>query len=343
MDKKQAQFILHSFRPDGADAADADFAEALQLAVEDRDLGEWLADERAADAEFAAALCEVEIPDELRMHILSVMRGEKPTDPALEAEMDDLLSDALAHVEPPSGLRDQILAAMQVEQSQRESQPDQLAEALPDNVSEMPPAHPASGSNEKSTTSSSNRWLRRFSLAAAIALGVIFAFQIELGSKNTQSGAQPKNKVSTRISSHDVQQVAGQMLNSKFALDVVNPAKKEVNTWLVSHELPAPARLPDGLRGLKVMGCKKIQLSGGMTASLLCFTKDSGGMVHLVIIKNKYINDVNLPSMNEMTKGDCYHCPKTNWNVIRWRDRENTYVLLGKKTANDNEDLIQYF
>ena len=54
MDKEQAKFILQSFRPDGADAADTDFAEALQLAVEDRELGEWLADERATDAAFAA-------------------------------------------------------------------------------------------------------------------------------------------------------------------------------------------------------------------------------------------------------------------------------------------------
>ena len=96
MDKEQAQFILQSFRPDGADASDPSFAEALQLAAADRELGEWLADERSADAAFAAALCEVEIPEELRQHILAVMRGEKPADPEIEAAMDDLLRDALA-------------------------------------------------------------------------------------------------------------------------------------------------------------------------------------------------------------------------------------------------------
>ena len=55
MDKEQAKFILQSFRPDGADAQDPDFAEALALAAQDRELGDWLASERAQDAAFAAA------------------------------------------------------------------------------------------------------------------------------------------------------------------------------------------------------------------------------------------------------------------------------------------------
>ena len=47
MDKEHAKFLLQSYRPDGADAQDSDFAEALQLAAEDRDLGEWLANEHS--------------------------------------------------------------------------------------------------------------------------------------------------------------------------------------------------------------------------------------------------------------------------------------------------------
>ena len=50
MDKEQARFILQSFRPDGADAKDPDFAEALAVAAEDRELGDWLAAERALPA-----------------------------------------------------------------------------------------------------------------------------------------------------------------------------------------------------------------------------------------------------------------------------------------------------
>ena len=76
MDKEQARFILQSFRPDGADAKDPDFAEALAVAAEDRELGDWLSAERAQDATFAAALGDLSIPEELRDSILSVLEGE---------------------------------------------------------------------------------------------------------------------------------------------------------------------------------------------------------------------------------------------------------------------------
>ncbi len=53
MDKEEARFILRCFRPDGADAENPDFAQALGWAAKDRELGEWLARERACDAGFA--------------------------------------------------------------------------------------------------------------------------------------------------------------------------------------------------------------------------------------------------------------------------------------------------
>ena len=74
MDKEQAKFILQSFRPDGADAQDVDFTEALHLATEDRELGEWLAQERAQDAEFAVALNDLAIPEKLRDEISAVLK-----------------------------------------------------------------------------------------------------------------------------------------------------------------------------------------------------------------------------------------------------------------------------
>jgi len=332
MDKERAQFILHSFRPDGADAADQDFAEALQLAAEDRELGEWLADERAADAEFATALCEVKIPDDLRMHILTVMRGEKPTDPALDVEMDALLSEALTDVEPPAGLREQILNAMYVQENQCETQDLGGEDAsVPENVTPI-----ASGRS----------WLRNISWAAAVVLGGFLALQMDLSKKEPQTAASADpqdNELGKRVSSKEVQHVAGNILNSKLTLDVMHPKSSEVNTWLVSRELPAPTALPRGLRGLQVMGCREIQLENEMSASLLCFVKTDGGMVHLVVINNTFIKDHDLPSMSELTTKDCYHCKETNWNIIRWRDRENTYFLFDKKSETEEVELIEYF
>ena len=69
MDREQAKFILRSFRPDGADVADRDFAEALKLSTEDRELGDWLAKERAFDSVFAEAMAGIDIPKSLRQEI----------------------------------------------------------------------------------------------------------------------------------------------------------------------------------------------------------------------------------------------------------------------------------
>ena len=61
MDKEQAKFVLRSFRPDGSDVNDKDFSDVVSLAMEDRELGEWLAEERAFDAAFGDALRAAEV------------------------------------------------------------------------------------------------------------------------------------------------------------------------------------------------------------------------------------------------------------------------------------------
>ncbi len=307
MDKEQAKFILQSFRPDGADASDADFAEALELAASDRELGEWLADERAADAEFAAALSYVEIPEELRQQILSVMHGEKLGDPELDQEFDSLLQDGFADVQPPEGLRDQILAAMEV----------QLGGGK---VTAMPSAR----------SGNMRRFLSVAAVAAAIVLGVFVAFQVTSNDDE-------------RLASYEVQQAAGNLLNANFQLDEKSDNIVNINRWLVSKDLPSTTRLPARLQKMKSMGCKMIKLPGDKRASMVCFTEDSGGSVHLVIIKNEDVKDAELPTMDKVREDDCYHCPKTDWNVARWKDSEHTFILMARNQKGRKNELLRYF
>ena len=112
MDKEQARFILRSFRPDGADGNDQDFAEALALAIEDRELGEWLAHERALDAAFASALNSVELPENLRQDIIGCLAGERNGFPQAKDAQDALWIGAIASIQAPPNLRDEILTAM---------------------------------------------------------------------------------------------------------------------------------------------------------------------------------------------------------------------------------------
>lgn len=309
MDKEQAKFILQSFRPDGADASNKDFKEALELATRDRELGAWLAEERATDAGFAEALGHVEIPEQLRQDILAVMHGEQASDPELDQEMDALFQDSLADVEPPEGLRDQILTAMQVQQSGAS------------NVTQMPSAR----------RKSPRRFFSIAAIAAALVLGAFLAVQV---TGNRDHGP---------LASYEVQQTAGNLLNASFQLDERSPDVNELNTWLVSHEMPSASDLPEPLRKMKSIGCKKIKLPGDKVASLVCFTTDSGGRVHLIIVRNTDLSDDNLPTKDKVKESDCYHCPTTDWNVARWKDSKHTFILMSKQDEAQKNDMLRYF
>jgi hypothetical protein len=83
MNNTDAKFILHGYRPSGADAAERTMAEALAQAKADPALGVWLAREQAHGAAVAAKLREIAPPAGLREAILAGGRmsrgvGEAP-------------------------------------------------------------------------------------------------------------------------------------------------------------------------------------------------------------------------------------------------------------------------
>jgi hypothetical protein len=162
MDKEQARFILRSFRPDGADVHDADFAEALALAMENRELGEWLAEERALDASFAKALNTVALPETLRQDILGCLSGVRDGFPQAEDARDAAFIGALASIQAPPVLREEILAAM----------------------------------NRTVRIAVPNKPLwRRFSVPLAAAAGVALAFFLTRGEKPVHVGPLPVDVV----------------------------------------------------------------------------------------------------------------------------------------------------
>jgi hypothetical protein len=321
MDKEQAKFILQSFRPDGADASDADFAEALQLAAEDRELGEWLAKERATDAAFAAALCELEIPEDLRQHILAVIRGESPEDLLSDQDMDAVLFNAMDELQPPEGLRDQILAAMDVQQAQD----DRKASA----------EDPASNV----VTGRFGNWPRVAAIAAALVLGAFVAIQVTPGDKPSDG----------LFESHEVQRYAGGLIDASISMDVDVADSTQLHDWMVSKNIPTPSTIPLRLLATNTIGCKEISLPVNQEnpeerkAWIFSFAQQGGEDLYLVIVKNIYVRDRNLSAMSEVTTKDCYHCPETRWNVARWQDARNTYMLLVKKEAARKNELLSYF
>lgn len=315
MDKKQAKFILASFRPEGADAHDDTFTEALQLAAEDRDLGEWLANERHMDAEFTATLNEIVIPDDLRLHILAVMRGESINDPEEESLMDEMFSDALMALEPPAELKGQILAAMDVQQKELEGNVVSIQEST--------------GAAKKKSGWFNMKGM--MSVAAALALGGFLALQV---------GSLKSDGV---MSSQTVQLHTSDIFSASFELDVKESSPEKIKTWLTSRDLPLPSNLPTQLASMERIGCKELSLPETQRGSLICYKGNEGEMIHMIVVKNEMVKDENIPSVDEVSKGDCYFCPKTKWDVARWKDDQNTYIMMSKPKAGEKNTIMRYF
>jgi hypothetical protein len=251
MDKERARFILRSFRPDGADVDDQDFAEALAAAMENRELGEWLAQERAFDAAFASALSSVALPETLREDILGCLAGERGDFPQAEDGHDSALIGALASIHPPAELREEILAAMD---------------------------RTVSASHVKKP------FWRRMALPLAAAAGVALAFFL------TRKNDPPALASAGPLPVDVVQAGFIRTFESPlFSLDETRSDHQVLIENLKSRKLPCPGCLPPGLANVKGIGCRELVIDG-KRGSLICFDEREAGVVHLVIFRREDVS-----------------------------------------------------
>lgn len=250
MDKEQARFFLAGYRPDGADAQDPDFADALSLAAGDRELGEWLAEERAFDADFAASLAAVPIPARLRAEILGGLAAGRGDFPECGPE-DAAMIGALAAVHPPDGLRSRVLAAMNATQTGAVS----------------PPAR--------------SLW-QRAAWPVSAAAGIALAFFLTRGnSLPTAPAAVSLPRVEARFV-HAV--------NARnFPMEHRAGDPPSAIADLKSRGLPCPCCLPAGLADAKVAGCRELEIEG-KHGSVLCFALADGSLVHLLSFRRQDIS-----------------------------------------------------
>lgn len=75
MTNQQAQFVLHAYRPNGADASDPIFGEALDQARRDPALGQWFGAQQRFDRAVAGKLGSAQVPAGLRESILAGARA----------------------------------------------------------------------------------------------------------------------------------------------------------------------------------------------------------------------------------------------------------------------------
>jgi hypothetical protein len=269
MDKEQARFILRSFRPDGADVEDRDFAEALALAAANRELGEWLARERAFDAAFANALASVELPETLRADILGCLAGERGDYPQAEDERDSALIGALASIQPPPELRQEILAAM----------------------------------DRTATTVQRTRkpiWMR-LGLPLAAAAGIALALLIARPEDDTRVVSNEP------LPAEVVEAGFIRIFESPlFSLDEKRDDHQELFASLKARSLPCPCSLPPGLAKVKGIGCRELVIDG-KHGSLICFDEREAGVVHLVVFRREDVSG-DFPPLDrpELTTKGCW-------------------------------------
>ena len=323
MDKEEARFILRCFRPDGADAENPDFAEALAWAAKDRELGEWLAHERASDAGFATALNAVSIPTSLRDEILAGLAAERGDASAIPDGFDRSVIGAMASIHPPQRLRSEILAAMD---------------------------RTAAGQKPKG-------WPWKFILPAAAAAAAIFTVvTLTLGPaggpSNTVVKYQPPSAGPDR--ELDADEEAGSALvpisinrvedgfikafeTPGYKLDLNNEDHHKLFEHLKTAKLPCPnACLPPGLKDATGVGCRKLEIAGKKGA-LVCF-KQEGDEVHLVAFKRCDVK-CKVPKKDE---GEPAYGRHGKWSVARWQDEDWVFVLMGGENV-DTKRLADMF
>lgn len=78
MKNEEAKFVLHAYRPNGADAGDTTFSAALEQTKRDPALEKWFAAQQAFDRAMCAKLGSVAPPESLRASILTGAKVSQP-------------------------------------------------------------------------------------------------------------------------------------------------------------------------------------------------------------------------------------------------------------------------
>ena len=247
MDREQAKFILHSFRPDGADVGDGDFAEALKLAAEDRELGEWLAKERSFDSLFSDAVSAIPVPHTLPDAIVSGLAIHPGDLPHPEDPFDPAMIGAFASIQPPRAMRAAIIASME---------------------------------KTRASQTPTRSFRRRFALPAAAAAGIGLALFL---TKKSDPGVMV---VESTVPVDVVQSSFIRTFeSSRFLVNDGPEQPSQTIAHLQEKKLPCPGHFPKGLRDVKSSGCRELEING-KRGSLVCFDKNGdGNKVHLIIFR----------------------------------------------------------
>ncbi len=105
-------------------------------------------------------------------------------------------------------------------------------------------------------------------------------------------------------------------------LDMESSDVRQIRSWLVSKQVPAEFALPDGLRDMRLLGCRIVE-ADGLRVPMLCLA-DGPKHMHLFVLEGSQL--AQLPSTD---KPDFEKCGV--WKTASWQQGDKTYVLTGMK------------
>ena len=79
MNNEEAKFLLQAYRPDGRDAQDPQFIEALEQVKRDPALEQWFREQQACDSAITEKVRSVPVPTNLKADILAGRKTLRPT------------------------------------------------------------------------------------------------------------------------------------------------------------------------------------------------------------------------------------------------------------------------
>ena len=329
MDREQARFVLRSFRPDGADSGDPDFEEALAVAADDRELGEWLAVEREQDASVAASLKDLTIPSSLRSSILAALKadaaGNESGSGAPVVDTTENLSDqesspagSLVFEGPPEELKEQTLTVLKVE------------------IAGKPMAVAAAGGQPAEEVSMREQgWLKAAVAAVLLVLGAFVAFELTSSSFDPREGQG--ETIALRVLENEA--IAEVVRQGIFPLQ--SGRLQEHQAWIRENNAPGfhLDELPEGISEGKPVGCRLFMV-GTTRISHVCFDM-KGSRAHLVVVRSEDLKAGDLGKFGERGQDHCRQCRDTGVSVISWQGKDQIYLLLAKLKEKELMELLR--
>lgn len=104
---------------------------------------------------------------------------------------------------------------------------------------------------------------------------------------------------------------------SKFDFRAHTPAK--VVGWLAANHAPVAQKIPERLAGLPSLGCKTFSWNG-IPASVICFMRKDGGLIHLVV------TSPTAPT-RAGTERDPQMVSQGSWTTATWRTGAAVYMV----------------